>query len=310
MGPRIDMSKDVVVAISAFRSDAAVIALLAEILADPHPEVLQIIVVDSLGSGEIQQTIKGRGWEVVYEDNPRNLGSAGNLAKRIEHACQLGAAWCLCLNHDANWSAARLTHMLAVARAQARVGAVYPILDHSPRIPAWEDGRRDFEPSAATRLERCPKGDGDSEVRWSSSNGALYATAPRAQGVRVMEELWMGYEDLAYGIALWLDGWKQVMCRDAILSDIFDYRASSVFGRQLYLPDKPAWYQFYDMRNLLLIRKRFGRSGISRTALTRKFFRSLLRIVFLEKQRTTRLHYLLQGALEGIRGRGGKWLKP
>lgn len=303
------MTKDVAIAISAFRSDDAVNALLASIFADPHDDVASVIVVDSLGSGAVRKAIIEHAWPVTYVNSAYNLGSAGNLAARVMSAHDLGASWCLCLNHDASWSADRLNAMLKVARADQRVGAVYPLLDHAPRERRWEDGRRSFDPVTELCSEM-PKRESDAEVMWSSSNGALYSTAPYAEGIKVMDSLWMGYEDLAYGLGLWLAGWKQMMCRDAVLSEIFDYRALNFLGRRIHVPDKPAWYQFYDIRNLLLIRRRYGGSGVSLLAISRKFCRSLLRIILLEREKATRLRFLIAGLACGMRGSSGKWIKP
>lgn len=95
------MNPSVAVAISAFRSDAAVISLLESIFANPHSDVGPVIVVDSLGSGRIAEIAQKNNWQIQYNNSPVNLGSAGNLAARLELSAKTGAAWCLCLNHDA-----------------------------------------------------------------------------------------------------------------------------------------------------------------------------------------------------------------
>ncbi len=304
------MTDNLAIAISAFRSDEPVIALLQAIFNTSHPAVKRVIVVDSLGSGAISKAVTTNGWPVVYESSDRNLGSAGNLARRIALAKELGAEWCLCLNHDANWSADRLTAMLTVATSEPRVGAVYPILDHSPRERPWEDGRRSFEPSARKRFADMPVGSGNREVLWSSSNGALYATAPLADGISVMENLWMGYEDLAYGIGMSLGGWKQLMCREAVLSNVFDYRPESFLGQELHVPDKPTWYAYYDIRNLILIRKKYGAAGVSMRSIFVKFVRSILRIALIDNHKVERFSMLFAGVISGILGKDGKWTKP
>ena len=304
------MTQAVAIAISAFRSDAAVLALLDAIFAEPHPEVTRIIVVDSLGSGTIARHIDANRWPVIYENSRRNLGSAGNLARRIELAAQSGADWCLCLNHDANWNAERLSAMLSVARSRPRVGAVYPVLDHAPRERPWEDGRRSFVPSAGTRLAELPQGDTGAEVLWSSSNGALYATAPLSEGIAVMARLWMGYEDLAYGIALSQGGWQQLMCRKAILSRIFDYRSRRILGRDMHIPDKPVWYSYYNIRNLILIRWRYGAAGVEIGSILGKLVQSSLRIFLLEDRKLTRLSLLYRGAVAGLIRTDGKGPLP
>lgn len=304
------MNCSAVIAISAFRSDEAVLALLQAVFADPHPEVASVIVVDSLGSGRLPIEFAARGWPVRYENADRNLGSAGNLARRVALAADLGAKWCLCMNHDANWSSERLSAMLKLANSRGRVGAVFPVLHHGKRHNPWEDGRRTFAPSAGRRHAQLPTGFDGIEVMWSSSNGALYATAPLREGVRIMDDLWMGYEDLAYGIALFQAGWQQLVCRDAVLKDIFDLAPRRVFGRDMYIPDKPAWYSYYNIRNLLLIRRRYGKVGVSYPMILRKLVQSTLRILLLEQGKVARLGELYRGAAAGLVQRAGKGPRP
>ena len=145
---------------------------------------------------------------------------------------------------------------------------------------------------------------------WSSSNGALYATAPLREGVRIMDDLWMGYEDLAYGIALFQAGWQQLVCREAVLKDIFDLAPRRVFGRDMYIPDKPAWYSYYNIRNLLLIRRRYGKVGVSYPMILRKLVQSTLRILLLEQGKVARLGELYRGAAAGLVQRAGKGPRP
>lgn len=297
------------IAISAFRSDVPVLALLERVFADPHPEAAGVIVVDSLGSGLLAEECAARGWPVRYENADRNLGSAGNLKRRIELAAETGAQWCLCLNHDANWSAERLDAMLRLARSHEKVGAVYPVLHHGERPNPWEDGRRSFAPTAGNRRAAIPAGNEGIEVLWSSSNGALYSTTPLRESVTVMDELWMGYEDLAYGIRLFENGWLQLVCREAVLKDVFDLAPRTLFGRRFHIPEKPAWYSYYNIRNLLLIRSRLG-GGVTHPMILRKLVQSAARIVLLEDRKLDRISQLFLGTAAGLLGRSGKGPRP
>lgn len=304
------MTISVAIAISAFRSDAAVISLLEVIFADLHPEVGAVIVVDSQGSGIIAETATARQWPLRYENANTNLGSAGNLARRMELAAETGAAWCLCLNHDANWEVDRLSALLSAAHSRPRVGAVYPILDHSPREPRWEDGRRHFRPSAGTRLSEIPTDEPAAEVLWSSSNSALYSLTPLAEDIAVMSDLWMGYEDLAYGVALFQGGWIQLSCRSAQLSQVFDYVPRRFLGRTLHIPDKPIWYSYYNIRNLILIWRRYGSEGVARRTVTWKLIQSCLRTLLFEDKKFARLRLLYLGFIAGISSESGKGPYP
>lgn len=304
------MKGPVAIAISAFRSNATVTDLLRAIFSHPHPEVGVVIVADSLGDGEISKIAEVQGWPICIENFDRNIGSAGNFARRMELAGEVGAEWCLCLNHDASWNRERLDAMLRTARSHPRVGAVYPVLDHSPREPRWQEGHQDFTPSSHKRLFDIPTDEPSSDVLWGISNFALYATAPRDEGVVVMGELWMGYEDLAYGIALNQAGWKQLCCRAAILPNAFDYVSQRFLGRAFHIPQKPAWYSYYNIRNLLLIRRRYGVDGLKWMSIVRKFLQSSLRIMLLEDNKFFRIRLLCAGVLAGLAGKDGKGPVP
>lgn len=310
MGARGEMTGLVAIAISSYKSDAEVISLIEKIFLAPHPEVKMIIVVDSLGSGRIAETATVRQWPVHYENANTNLGSAGNLARRMELAAEMGAKWCLCLNHDANWDPDSLSAMLRAAAARPRVGAVYPVIDHSPREPRWQEGPQRFTPSVGKLYSKFPTGETTKEVLWSASNFALYATAPLTEGITVMSELWLGYEDLAYGIALNQSGWAQLSCRSATLTDGFDYASRRFIGRTYIIPEKPAWYSYYNIRNLILIRRRYGSQGVSRKSILWKIMQSTLRILLLEDKKVIRLKLLYAGSLAGIAGKSGKGALP
>jgi GT2 family glycosyltransferase len=300
----------VAIAISAYQSDDAVVSLLETIFSAPHPQVQGIIVVDSLGSGKILEIAAAREWPLRYESASTNLGSAGNLARRMELAAEIGAQWCLCLNHDAKWDPNSLSAMLAAARARPRVGAVYPVIDHSPREPRWQEGPQRFTPSSRTRLSKIPADEPTKVVLWSASNFALYATAPLDEGVTVMAELWLGYEDLAYGIALHHGGWVQLSCRSAILTNGLDYASRRLLGHTFIIPDKPNWYSYYNIRNLILIRRRYGPEGISIMSIIWKLFQSSFRTLLLEEQKIARLNLLYAGCLAGLANRSGKGPLP
>jgi hypothetical protein len=302
--------KRVALAISAFRSDAAVIALLEQAFAPGGFAFHAVIVVDSLGSGRIAAAIAEHGWPVIHEDAACNLGSAGNLARRIALADAEGADWCWCLNHDAALDPAAVAAMLVAALKAPRTGAVYPVLHHGGRPNPWEDGRRSFVPSASRRLATRPEGDAGAQVLWSSSNGALYGLGPYRAGLRVRADLWMGYEDLAYGMTLHGAGWSQRMCRDAVMAGIFDYKAVRFAGRVLLIPDKPPWYCYYNLRNLVLIRRGAPVSLRFWLTVLRKGVRETAKILMLEDRKGTRLRLLWRGALHGIAGRTGKGAVP
>src|SRR5271170_3566370 len=184
----------VVLAISAFRSDEAVLAILGSLFAAGRSPFGAVIIVDSLGSGRIEAVAKERGWPVTYENAPVNLGSAGNLAQRLDLAASMEADWCYAINHDGYVDVKIVARAIALGEKLERAGAIYPLLCYSLRDHLYDAPRTDLRPFTQT-MERRPS-KGPLPVAWGSSNMALYNLTSVRQGVRVWSDLWMGWEDL------------------------------------------------------------------------------------------------------------------
>ena len=177
--------RSVALALASFRHDTAVLQLLDEVLSGPDAGLFDpILVVDSLGTGRIQAAIADRGWtgKVVYHTADTNLGSAGNLARRLELAAAAGAEWVFAVNQDGEIRADSVRKMAQVGRSLPRIGAVYPL-----RRKVNKEGRYDFTGKSALPLpfigeHRAPV-EPLVDVHWGSSNGTLYALAPIREGL-------------------------------------------------------------------------------------------------------------------------------
>ena len=188
----------------------------------------------------------------MYENATTNLGSAGNLARRLDIAAGTVAEWCYCVNHDGFVVNAEVVQVLLGAASQSdSFGAIYPMLRFTNRNNVYNSPRTTLLPYAQTQAER-PK-QACTRVSWSSSNGALYSLAPCRKGLRVWADLWMGWEDLGYGGLLQQAGWPQTLVRDVCIDDDYEYRGFSVVGLNLHVADKPVFYDYYNIRNIILI---------------------------------------------------------
>ena len=298
----------VVLAISAFRSDAAVIRLLRLAFADGAPRFGAVVVVDSLGSGAIASAIAEHGWPVEYHDAETNLGSAGNLDRRLRTAAATGLDWCLALNHDASLDPAKAAQLVNCGEQADRVGAVYPRLRF---ISAG--GRLDRPRTGFGTLGRLADPDLPDptpiEVAWSSSNGALYRLDAVRDGLKLWPELWMGYEDLAIGWELRRAGWRQYLCREVVVDDNYEFRAVRLAGRTIHLADKPVWYSYYQLRNLALIARGSAGRAVSWPAVAR---RAVIDsgLLLLRRDRMARARLLWSGLADGVRGRSGQGPVP
>lgn len=294
----------VVVAISAYRSDAQVLCLLEKIFRDRQHDPAAVIVVDSLSDGALRQRIEAAAWPVRYENSAVNLGSAGNLARRLELAASIDADWCFTINHDGMFDHTMVATLTSVASQGTKVGAVYP-----KRV--WIDrGGTSLKPH--THVFNMPAhtgpvgGQAIEEVAWDSSNGALYGLAPVRQGVRVWADLWYGWEDLAYGWQLTTAGWKQYLCSDVVYLDDYEYQPVWLLRRQLFITRKPSWTSYYVIRNLLLIVRRTGNGPHAWLFFAKRLSREVLFAILFRDAKLKRLGLIWQGLVAGLAGRTGK----
>ncbi len=297
----------VTLAISSFKNDEAVWGLLTT-----HRDVLsdfaRVIVVDSFGTGELAGRLEdlGLGPKLEYHCYPENLGSAGNLARRLALSAEGRSDFVYALNHDGDLRPSAIAKLVALAdRAPGRVGAVFPLRSMVQRGGRYDiTGRLRF-PFTAVRTARIPR-DELTEVYWSSSNGALYALAPVREGLLPFSGLWMGYEDLGYGWLLASHGYKQFVARDVVVHDGYEYRSVG----PVQVTNKPPWYAYYFARNLLLATKLTNQPlPIKALALSRVAIELGITLA-LRREKRARINATLEGIVDGLRARQGKWRLP
>lgn len=297
----------VVLAVSAFRSDDAVIELLERAYKDGAPRFGAVIVVDSLGSGKIRDVIAARGWDASYFDSSVNLGSAGNLERRLKHASETGLEWCLALNHDAELDHAKALRLVEFGQSVDKVGAVYPRMRMTSAGGKLDRPRHNFATFGLLADPECSSA--NAEVSWSSSNGALYRLDAIREGVTAWPQLWMGYEDLAIGWELKRRGWRQLICDSVTVDDNYEFRPVRMFGRTVHVADKPTWYAYYQLRNLALISRATKGEAVSKFALGKRALVDFA-LLALRKDRAKRARLLVMGLIAGLRGQDGKGMVP
>ncbi len=300
------MPPSVCLAISSFRNDDAVQKLL-EAAAPLVPSLFSsIIVVDSLGTGRIAALIDERGWSFArYECARVNLGSAGNLARRLELSAESGADYVYALNHDGLLSPPAIEALVQAASNNPRIGAAYPLRILPNRARAY-----DVTNTSRLLLPRRTRPHAPSDATltayWGSSNGALYALAPVREGLSPWADLWMGWEDLGYGWLLASRGYQQVIVRDAVFEDPYEFKVLPAAGGELYVTDKPAWYAYYFARNLILIGGRLRPNWPVRASLVCRIALECGATTLLRSRKQERLRLLARGIIDGVRGVTGK----
>ena len=301
----------VALAISSYRSDDSVLALLRSVFEAGGSPFGAVIVVDSLGGGAIPEAIASHGWPVTYINSDRNLGSAGNLARRFEAAAVAGARWCYAVNHDGEVEPDQVRKLVAHGESRPRVGAVYPTLLYANRGNRVESPRRTLTTHASFESEPPPVEAVCEEVAWSSSNCALYRLDAVGEGAETWSDLWMGWEDLALGWLIGKTGWAQLQCRDVVVVDSYEYHPARLFGRTLYIASKPNWYAYYLTRNLILIARRSGGEACTPFQLLRRMAVGAGgRLLVPTPGRAAWFANFLKGIVAGMKGTAGKGPVP
>jgi GT2 family glycosyltransferase len=292
----------ITLAIATFRHDDAVLALLERAQALPFHAIL---VVDSLGTGRIPAEIVSRGWtRVAYHNADRNLGSAGNLQKRLELAGATGADWVYAVNHDAALEPSTFAALARVAAENPDLGAIYPLRRRPGRGGTYDlTGTHRFPLRYDGTVDR-PTGLID--AWWGSSNGTLYALRPVRAGLVPWGELWMGWEDLLYGWMLAEHGYRQVIATDAVFDDPYEYKRVG----PATITDKPSWYAYYFARNLLLAAQRAHLPPAIKAQLAVRIAGEFAVSATLRSRRRERLGLLATGVRDGLRGTTGKFRVP
>jgi GT2 family glycosyltransferase len=281
--------------ISSFRNDDDVIRILDQVQSVGRDVFERILVVDSQGTGSVPSLLVDRGWDqIIYRSYPHNLGSGANLCERLRVAAEGGADYAYALNHDGNFDPEVIRALLDAAKHLENLGIAYPL---SYLITARRfnlTGIREL-PLPAMLVESPPP-DPLIDVFWSSSNGALYSTAPAKRGILPWPAMWMGWEDLEYGWRLSDYGYRQVIVRDAIYSDNYEYK-------QTWLAktiDKPAWRTYYNFRNLLLAVRRSRNRPLFYAVVLYRILLELALIVLVRDLKLSRLRNMCRGGWDGF----------
>lgn len=272
-----------------------------------------ILVVDSLGNGEFEKFIleSGLTGRVLYSNSDVNLGSAGNLAKRLLWGCELGMDHVLALNHDAEITLEIFHALLDRVDVPQKVGALYPLRFYPGKGIYDLSGKKVFTLSASGPTEKPV--DELISVSWSSSNGALYAMEPlrSASGICPDASLWMGWEDYLYGLELKKLGYSQWIVSAAETEDSYEFKSVKFSPAGRTIADKPMWYGYYDARNMLLIAIHRLHSPVLSVFMLVRVLLAMTLVPFKFKHDKIRaISYCLAGIRDGFRNISGKWMLP
>lgn len=287
-------ANNVAIAISSFKSTQSVATLLDKIFSSDI-SFSEIIVVDSLSDGSMEKLLTEKNYKVTFFNSTTNLGSAGNLNKRLEIASQNSQnEWCFCINHDGYFDTKEILHLISsiptIQDKSTNIGAIFP-----NRINYNKNEQPDFKAY-----------DTYSKTLWASSDGCLYSLQPYRQGCKVNQDLWMGWEDLIYCLELKEKGYQCYTATNGLYFDGYEYQKITLLCFTLYIADKPSWYNYYSIRNLVLGLRYLESKDYMLKFTAKTFIKSVITTALFKNNKKERLIFSIKGLIDGLIGKTGQ----
>ena len=265
-----------------------------------------VLVVDNAASTEAREVSLAFGERVRYEATTGNLGSAGGTAYGTRRLFELGFDL-VCSGDDDNPPSTpdtleRLVNLLADAGTSvAGAGAVGQRWD-------WRTGRVVRLPNALLRP-------GPLEVDFVGGDQLLTLRRIVIEAGGLPDErLFFGYPDLEHCLRLRRMGWRLLVDGELMQQ----YRAR--FGRlehptrRSVVPRRPfssTWRYYYTTRNYVRMMSRtFGRTDLALRETARAMIRCGGAWARGPRYGATASRYILQGLIDGWRGRQGPVIAP
>ena len=231
------------------------------------------------------------------------LGAPGAFARGIEEAAAAGAAWIWLLDDDCVPAPGALEETLAVAASDEGAAGAVPTV-------VFGDGRREagwhWGPRAAAGHGQSPN-TAAGEIDWAPFAGLLLRreACERVGAIRTDFVLW--HADVEYCLRLRSAGWRLLAAPQAEVSHpampIIERR---VLGRRIRVGRIPPWREYYDTRNLALLRRQMrGTAVADRVPLRLRVAEELKRdaaVLLADPAGLRRVGMRALGRLDGMRG--------
>jgi len=266
----------------------------------------ETVVVDNGSPDGSVRALREEFPEVAVIENGRNLGFTGGQNRGIQFALERGADFVWLLNNDTWVDPAALRRLVEVAQDDPRVGLV------SSEI-RFRDARDTVQFAGASidlrtlkiRYPEVSAGDIDSKYQvgeyvclWGTS---LLMRCDLIRSIGLLNDEYFAYwEDTEYSVRSLQAGFRNVMCGRSIV-----YHAHAAVAED---GQRPPHFYFYIVRNKWLFNSRFLR-GLEKYRFVREYCAYVLGLLSwacdTQGGQAALAHAVVNGAWNGIRGRGG-----
>lgn len=266
----------------------------------------RIIVIDNASSPNMEGVLRDeKGIETRRLD--RNAGAPGGYQAGLAAGVDIGADWVWLVDDDSVPAPDALERMLAGAdRSRAvRLGACVPTM-------VYGDGREEagwlVGAQEADNLEQRPRNpeDGDGAVDWAPFAGLLLRTeAVRSVGP-LSGNLYLWHSDIEYCLRLRLGEWTiQAVTSARVWHPARRLIGRRVLWRRIWVSDTAPWREYYDVRDLLALRRVLRGTAYAKPSSWRGFraeLKSDLMLILADRQGGRRVCMRALGFCDGLFG--------
>jgi len=281
----------------------ATIACLDALQSTDYPNRVTIVVDNGSTDGSAQSIRAAAGADLVL--NPTNLGFTGGVNVGISRAMAAGADYVWLLNSDAITRPDVLSHLVAAAEADERIGLVSPVL-YDPDNPAVAEfclGR--FDPIARFATQTA---DPVTALGWQIDHPtevvllgtALLIRRRLIETIGVLDAGFFAYvEDVDYCLRAHAAGFRTVAVPEAIVFHKFKQPIDNPGG-------VPAYLHYFITRNYLLLWQKLPGPVFARKAMLWFLHQRLTQIARMPALPAA-IDAVLAGLWDGMRGVGGPY---
>ena len=264
-------------------------------------------VVDNGSTDGTAERVAGRDDSVQLIVTGETLGAPGAFALGMREAFAHGAGWVWLLDDDCVPASGALAELLAVAASDEAAAGSAPAME-------FDDGRRETGWHWGARAEG---GSGQSPnnaagvIDWAPFAGLFLRREACEQVGEVRSDWVLWHADVEYCLRLRAAGWRLLAAPGAVVTHpTMELIERRVLGRNVAVGRIAPWREYYDTRNLTLLRRDLrGTPFASNTPLHRRFAEELKRdiaVLVADPHGARRVGMRALGRLDGLRGHMGR----
>ncbi len=237
---------------------------------------------------------------VVAEER---LGAPGAFARGIDVAFGAGADWVWLLDDDCVPAPAALEELLAVASSGERVAGAAPtvIFGDGRRETGWHWGTR----AAAGHGQSPNRAPG--EIDWAPFAGLLLRREACDDAGEVRADYVLSHADVEFCLRLRARGWRLLAAPAAeVTHPSVDLVRKRVLGRTVSVGRVAPWREYYDTRNMTLLRRQVRGTPVAQgTSFRRRLATALtydVAVLLADSAGPRRVAMRALGRLDAVRG--------